>query len=43
MIKRISKVSSPISTFSEDQILLDIEKILSAAALDAVKTYEKIY
>ena len=35
MIKRDFKVSSPSWDCSEDQMLLDIEKTLSAAALDA--------
>ena len=40
-IKRDSKHSSPFWDFSEYQILFDIEKTFSTAALDAGKANEK--
>ena len=41
MIKRDSKISSSIWDFSEDQMLSDIEKTISATALDSGKVNSK--
>ena len=42
MVKKDSKVSSPLWDFSEYQMLFDIERTLSAAALDANKANKKV-